>query len=199
MTVSIKLAVYASNNKGEDVTAEVQAMIVNGNDDVPVNNTSFGDPDNGSTKYFLVWYTADGINNGNPIGLAAVENQTADLIPSPSYPSYYFNTSVQPSLDASTIAPYQVKCAIYGSLNNGFDVTAICQAILNQGGLIVSQGNTSLQIPVNNETFGGDPDFGSTKYFAMEYVSNGVAYFQGAQEGQLLTVLAQAPAELETA
>lgn len=199
MTISILLAVYASNSQGEDVTSQVQAMVANGNDDIAVNNSSFGDPDSGATKYFLAWYTADGVNGGNPIGLAAVENQNVDLIPSPGYPSYYFNTSVQPSLAPSSIASFQVNRAIYGSLNNGFDVTAICQAILNQGGLIVDQGTTSFQIAITNETFGGDPDYGNTKYFAMEYVANGTTYFQGAAEGQTLTVQAQAPAALETA
>lgn len=199
MTVSILLAVYASNNKGIDVTSQVAAMIVNGNDDVAVNNSSFGDPDPGATKYFQVLYTADGLNNGNPIALAAVEGQTVDLIPSPGYPPYYFNTAPQPSLQASKIATVQVKSALYGTTNNAFDVTAICQAILNQGGLIVDQDTTNLMIPVNNDTFGGDPDYGNTKYFAMEYTMNGTTLFLGAQEGQNLTVQPQLQQVLEEA
>lgn len=190
--VTISLAVYASNNKGEDVTSQVVSIIDNGNDDVPVNNNSFGDPDPGSTKYFLVWYTAGNINGGNPIGLAAVEGASVDLVPAPGYPTYYFNTSRQPSVAQSGSTQIQVQRAIYGTPNNGFDVTAICQAILNQGGLIVDQGTTNNQIPVNNATFGGDPDYGSTKFFAMQYLVNGAGpYFLGAQEGQTLTVAPQ--------
>ncbi|WHU03455.1 MULTISPECIES: hypothetical protein [unclassified Sphingomonas] len=188
MTISILLAVYASNSMGEDVTSQVAAMVAGGNDDVAVNNGSFGDPDSGATKYFLAWYTATGLNSGNPIGLAAVENTTVDLIPSPGYPAYYFNTAPQPSVAQSANTPFQVKRAIYGSSNNGFDVTAICQAILNQGGLIVDQGTTNFQLALNNETFGGDPDYGNSKYFAMQYEVNGVTAYIGGAEGQTLSL-----------
>ncbi len=200
MTVSILLAVYASNNKGFDVTSQVAAMIANGNDDIAVNNTSFGDPDPGADKFFQVLYKADGLNDGNPIGLAAAEGQTVDLIPGPGYPSYYFNTAPQPSLAVSKIGTVQVKSALYGTLNNAFDVTAICQAILNQGGLIVDQNTSSLMIPLNNDTFGGDPDFGNTKYFAMEYsVSDGTTFYLGGQEKQELAIQTQAVQVLEEA
>ena len=192
MAVTINLAVYASNNKGIDVTPVVASLIAQGNDDVPVNNATFTDPDFGAAKYFFVWYTVDGINSDNPIGLATAEGTNADLVPVPGYPPYYFSTSPQPGIAASQITAFLVQRAIYGTLNNGFDVTAICQAILNQGGLIVGQSKLNNQIPIANSTFGGDPDHGNKKYFAIQYLANGAGpYFLGASEGQTLTVTAQ--------
>ena len=95
--LTIALAVYASNNKGYDVTSQVTALTEFGNDDVTANNDNFGDPDPGATKYFMVWYTSPSVNGGNPLGLACGEGGTIDLIPT-SPPSYYFDTSNQPSL-----------------------------------------------------------------------------------------------------
>jgi hypothetical protein len=198
--VTIDLAVYASNNKGEDVTADVTSIIEFGNDDVPVNNTSFGDPDVGSTKYFLVWYTAVNLNGGNPVGLACDENATIDLVPGSGTPSYYYDTSVQPGLATSAISAVTVNRAIYGTVNNGYDVTAACQAIVNQGALANGQAG-NYQIPINNETFGGDPDVGNTKYFAMSYSASGSTFYVGGQEGQTVTLQTSAatssPRELE--
>ncbi|MCW3847631.1 SUEL-type lectin domain-containing protein [Sphingomonas sp. LB-2] len=185
--LTIMLAVYASNNKGADVTSQVTSLTASGNDDVTANNASFGDPDPGSTKYFIVWYTSPSVNNGNPVGLACAEGQTIDLIPT-SPPSYYFATSAQPSLGQSAISTISVTRAVYGTPNNGFDVTAICQAIVNQGGIVAGQSSAPAQIAIANETFGGDPDYGNTKYFAMEYSVNGTATFVGGQEGQTLSV-----------
>ena len=185
--LTIALAVYASNNKGYDVTSQVTALTEFGNDDVTANNDNFGDPDPGATKYFMVWYTSPSVNGGNPLGLACGEGGTIDLIPT-SPPSYYFDTSNQPSLAQSSISSILVTRAVYGTPNNGFDVTAIVQAIVNQGGVVASQPQGQAQIAINNQTFGGDPDFGNTKYFAMEYSVGGTATYVGGQEGQTLSL-----------
>lgn len=178
-------AVYASNNKGEDVTPVVNALISDGNDDIPVNNVSFGDPDVGATKYFMVWYTSSGLNSGNPIGLAAQEGATVDLIPAPP-PENEYCTAPQPSLASSAISAITVTKAVYGTAVNGFDVTAACQAIVNQGAVGQSGAYT---IPIGNDTFGGDPDVGATKYFAMQYSAGGSGpLFVGGEEGQTVTL-----------
>ena len=67
-------------------------------------------------------------------------------------------------------------------------MTAIVQAIVNQGGVVASQPQGQAQIAINNQTFGGDPDFGNTKYFAMEYSVGGTATYVGGQEGQTLSL-----------
>lgn len=185
--LTIALAIYASNNKGSDVTSQVTTLTEFGDDDVTANNNNFGDPDPGATKYFMVWYTSPSVNGGNPQGLACAENQTVDLIPS-SPPSYYFATSTQPALAQSSISTIAVTRAVYGTPNNGFDVTAIVQAIVNQGGVVASQPQGQAQIALTNETFGGDPDYGNTKYFAMEYSVSGTPTFVGGQEGQTLSL-----------
>lgn len=185
--LTIMLAVYASNNKGEDVTSAVNSLTEFGNDDVTANNNNFGDPDPGATKYFFVWYTSPTVNGGNAVGLACAENQEIDLIPS-SPPAYYFATSAQPPVAQSTISSISVTRAIYGTTNNGFDVTSICQAIVNQGGVTAGQSQSPAQIAINNQTFGGDPDYGNTKYFAIEYSVGGTATYLGGQEGQTLSL-----------
>ena len=109
------------------------------------------------------------------------------MIPA-SPPSYYFDTNPQPSLTQSAITTIAVSRAVYGTINNGYDVTAICQAFVNQGALVNGQSG-SYQISFNNQTFGGDPDFGNTKYFAMQYsVNGGSPQYIGGYEGQTLTL-----------
>ena len=187
--ITVINAVYASNNMGIDVTSQVENLISGGNDDITANNTNFGDPDNGAEKYFFIWYSSPSLNGGNPIGLACGENQSIDLIPVPVPPGL-FSTSAQPSLAASSVCPIMVTRAVYGTPNNGFDVTAICQALLNQGGMIVGQSPNPVQVslPINNTTFGGDPDYGNTKYFAIEYSNAGQIFYLGGEEGQTLTL-----------
>jgi hypothetical protein len=195
---NILQAIYASNNKGLDVTATVQSITASGNDDIPANNATFGDPDVGSLKYFTVWYTSPGLNNGNPVGLACSEGQTIDLIPTTIAPPFY-STSPQPGLAQSAVSSVSVERAVYGTPNNGFDVTAICQALFNQGALVVNGPPQAYSLPVNNTTFGGDPDVGNVKSLAMQYQMNGAGpFFIGAGEGQTLVLPAspQAVAEL---
>jgi hypothetical protein len=184
--VQILQAIYASNNKGIDVTAIVTSLISQGNDDIPATNESFTDPDPGSGKYFMVWYQVPGLNNSNPIGLACSEGTTIDLVPTSGAPPQY-STAPQPAIAASSITAVVVNRAVYGTPVNGYDVTAICQAIVNQGALVSDQAGT-YSIPVNNGTFGGDPNHGTVKSFAMSYTMNGVLSFIGAQEGQTLNL-----------
>jgi hypothetical protein len=83
MSSSIKVifAVYASENKGEIVTHKCQELVNTGNDDIPVNNNTFGDTDPGSKKYFTIMYTTPG-PSGEPIGHAkgCQEGVTLDLV-----------------------------------------------------------------------------------------------------------------------
>ena len=50
--IKVNSAVYASNRTGKIVTKICQELVNTGNDDIPVNNTTFGDPDPGHIKYF---------------------------------------------------------------------------------------------------------------------------------------------------
>ena len=73
----------------------------------------------------------------------------------------------------------KVVTAVYASNFLGEDVTKRCQQILTP---------PNNKIPVNNKTF-GDPDGGNKKYFAITYtVDGGQQQYQGAEEGQTLTV-----------
>jgi hypothetical protein len=186
--ITILQAVYASNNKGVDVTGIVAGLVSTGNDDVPATNEALGgDPDPGSTKYLMVWYSAANLNGGSPVGLACSEGTTIDLMPTSGAPPQY-STAAQPMVAASTVTAVVVDKAVYGTGVNGYDVTAICQAIFNQGALTNDQSGT-YSVPIGNDTFGGDPNSGSVKSFAMTYTMNGAGpFYIGAQEGQTLNL-----------
>lgn len=70
-------AVYASETSGADVTFQCQKIVDTGNDDIPVNNNTFGDPSPGQHKYFTISYT---INNGPIIYKGCQENNGLDLV-----------------------------------------------------------------------------------------------------------------------
>ena len=76
--IKIVKAAYASVNTGYDVTAKCQELVNTGNDDIPVNNETFGDPDVGQTKYFTILYTTNGGRVGNAKGCQ--EGTTLDLV-----------------------------------------------------------------------------------------------------------------------
>ena len=76
--IKIIKAAYASVNTGFDVTAKCQELVNTGNDDIPVNNETFGDPDFGQTKYFTVLYTTNDGKTGHAKGCH--ENTNLDLI-----------------------------------------------------------------------------------------------------------------------
>jgi len=182
--ITVIQAIYASNNKGIDVTSQAQSILSGGNDDITASNSNFGDPDPGSKKYFIIFYTAPPLNNGNPIGLACAEGNTIDLVPSSGAPPYCSTPQQQP-LTTSSSSAVTVNRAVYGTGNNGLDVTAICQALFNQGAF----GSGTYTIQMSNAGFGGDPDSGPVKAFAMQYqVYGGAPSFIGAQEGQTLNL-----------
>lgn len=196
--VAILAAVYASNNKGVDVTSVVANLTSTGNDDIPATNAEMGvDPDPGSPKYLMIWYTAPGLNNGNPVALACSEGTTIDLIPTSGSPPNY-STAAQPPVPQTPITAIAVDRAVYGTSLNGYDVSAICQAIFNQGALSNDQAGT-YSLAIGNSTFGGDPQVGTVKSFAMRYFMNNAGpFFIGAEEGQTLNIPAapQATPEL---
>lgn len=153
MANTILVAVYGTPNTGVDVSNYgLQNMT-----SVPVNNTTFPDPDFGVPKSFGILYSSQTLNSGHPIALACPENTTLVLVPTTA------TTSLQPPLaPAGTV---KVIGAVYGTKNNGNDVTAICQALVNHGNYIM---------PVNNTVMGPDPDFGTAKSFCIFYmVSSG--------------------------
>jgi hypothetical protein len=176
MAITVLAAVYGTTTNGNDVTSICQGLVTPGNDDIPVNNTTLGpDPDVGVVKSFGILYSSPGLNNGNPIALACQENTTLDLVPTPPTAT---TSPQQPLAPAGSI---RVIKAVYGTSSNGNDVTAICQAMVNQG-------NTT--IPVNNAVLGLDPDFGTVKSFGILYVlGSGNPIALACQENTNLTLI----------
>ena len=180
MAITILSAMYGTTNSGYDVTAACQALVNNDNDDITASNALEGDPDPGVTKTFGILYSDPNLNNGNPIALGCQENDTLDLVPSSSTASTSTIAPV-PALGAITVVS-----AVYGTQNNGNDVTAICQYLVNNG---------NDQIPVNNTYLGPDPDPGNTKEFAILFqVNDGGFQVLACQEGTTLTLVPIPPA-----
>lgn len=174
MAITILSAVYGTGNAGVDVTQLCQSSVDTGNDDITASNTFFGtDPDPGTVKNFAILYKNPALNNGNPIALGCAENGQIDLVPNPPTASTPVPVPSNPS--------FTVVRAMYGTGNNGYDVTSICQWLLNNGGTA---------IPVSNATFGGDPDPNVKKSFATVYtaVGGGAQQFRAGAEGSTLNL-----------
>jgi hypothetical protein len=78
MPLRIILAVYGTNQAGNDVTSVCQNLVYTGNDDIAVNNTAMqGDPHPGFPKYFGIYYEVD----GRGMYRAGKEGDTIDLVP----------------------------------------------------------------------------------------------------------------------
>jgi len=172
MGINILAAVYGTTTAGINVTAICQNIINNDNDDIVVDNSTMGsDPDVGVVKSFGLLYTDEQLNNGHPIALCCQENATLDLMPTQA------STSFQQPLAAS--GAINVLQATYGTGSNGNDVTAICQALVNQG---------NFTIPVNNAVLGPDPNFGVVKSFSILYSVSGTVFARACQENTNLTL-----------
>ncbi|PPU74346.1 hypothetical protein XcuCFBP2542_15395 [Xanthomonas cucurbitae] len=173
MANTIISAVYGTGTTGIDVTQVCQQIVDTGNDDITANNATFGDPDPGTVKKFAILYTNPALNGGNPIALGCSENATIDLVPNPP-------TATTPVAGPGTPS-FKIVHALYGTASNGFDVTSICQWLVDNGGTTIA---------VSNATFGGDPSPGVVKNFAIVYtaVGGGAQSFRAVAEGTTLTL-----------
>ena len=174
VAITVLAAVFGTTSNGFDVTTICQSMVDPGNDDILVNIANFGDPDPGKTKSFGILFTDQAINNGNPIALGCTEDTLLDLVPIPQTAT----TSPQPPLAAA--GQIKVIHAVYGYHGNGNDVTAICQAIVNQG---------NLTIPVGNDAMAPDPAVNFQKSFGILYTVNGTPHALACQESTYLTLI----------
>lgn len=164
---------YGTSINGNDVTAVCQSIVNTGSNDIKVINSVLGpDPQSGATKYFGILYTTPQLNHGNPIALGCQEGTDLDLLCSTTV-----NTpTTQPLATANNVV---ILAATYGASSNGTNVTALCQALINNGNIIM---------PVNVVVMGPDPQVGSPKFFAIRYsvtkVSTGTRiYSLACQDG----------------
>jgi hypothetical protein len=75
--INVIIAVYASKIGGADVTQACQRIVDTGNDDIAVNNNTFGDPSPLNQKFFTISYT---INNGPLLYKGCQEGDVIDLV-----------------------------------------------------------------------------------------------------------------------
>jgi hypothetical protein len=134
-----------------------------------------GDPNPGVVKSFGILYTNPAQNNGNPIALGCLENTTLDLVPTQPTATTPLQSSLAP------VGSIKVIHAVYGASANGNDVTAICQALVNEG---------NLTIPVNNSVMGPDRAVGNVKSFGILYAANsGNIFALACQENTNLALI----------
>ena len=156
MATTIIAAVYGTSGAGIDVTDICQNLVNTGNDDITADNVHFTDPAPNVPKSFAILYSNPALNNGNPIALACAEGGRLDLVPDPPTATTPVATPGQPQ--------FTILQAMYGTATNGFNVTPICSYLVSNGGALIQ---------VNNATFGGDPDRGVPKNFAITYTAVG--------------------------
>lgn len=171
--ITVLQAIYASANKGVDVTKICQGLVENGNDDIPVHNDTFGgDPDENNLKRLQITFTLGSTGNQVVYAMTADENTTLDLIPIPLPQS----TSVDPQ------PQFIVVKAIFGtSSGKSFDVTKDCQALLLKNG-----GN---QIPVDHKEL-NVPASQDTRLLGITYtpIGGGNKGYIAAKEGETITL-----------
>jgi hypothetical protein len=78
MAIRVLGAAYGSKTAGVDVTQVVQQRLDAGNDDVIVDNNSFGDPHPGETKRFGIVYQL--LDTGEVRARCATENERFELV-----------------------------------------------------------------------------------------------------------------------
>lgn len=152
MSITVNSAIYGTLRSAIDVTQICQTLVDSGNDDITANNANFTDPDVGVGKTFTINYT----NGGSTMTLGCAENTTLDLVPIPP---------VAPTPPPSTTPVVTIVKALFGSSNQGWDVTQTCQ-------WLVANGATAIQADIG--TF-GDPDPGNLKTFSVIYSGVGSA------------------------
>lgn len=169
MTLTINSAIFASNNKGIDVTAIVQKAVSSGSDDIVVacGKTALFpvDPDPGHTKWFGVSVTGPGFNGGNPYFLGCREGTSLDLAP-----TSLKNSSVPQNMLLPVSGIATVNFAFWASTDGGNDVTASVQSFLNNGAKALITGDAAFQ---------PDPNPGQAKCFVVSYTYNGTTYYIG--------------------
>jgi len=185
MSISVLRAVYASNQKGLDVTALCQDMVNSGQTVLAIDNHGFTDPDPGQAKRFMISFLSPGLNGGQPICLACPENTQLNLALAPE-PA--LKSAKQPPLAAADGALWRIAHATYGTSEFGLDVTALCQALANHS-------DNPLTLTPSNSAFGRDPAPGHQKTFVIQYVTGGQTLQCGALETETLTLHGLPPVE----
>lgn len=169
--ITVLQAIYASANKGVDVTKICQGLVDKGNDDIKVNNTTLGgDPDSGNPKGFQITYTLR--STGNAVyAMTAGEGEKLDLVPTPLPPS----VNPQPQ--------FIVEKAIFATSSgeSSFDVTVECEELLRKNG-----GN---QIPVDHNKL-NIPASQDARLLGITYtpIGGGNKGYIVAKEGEVITL-----------
>jgi membrane-bound inhibitor of C-type lysozyme len=154
----INRATYGSGYRTSDVTSRLNSQIQNDQLYLQVNSSSMGgDPAPGQVKTLTVEYAL----NGRPSQIVVNEGDTLQLP--------YGTITSQNNL--------HINRATYGSGYRTSDVTSRLNSQIQ---------NNQLNLQVNNDSMGGDPDPGQTKTLTVQYALNGRTSQVVVNEGDTL-------------
>jgi hypothetical protein len=159
----IDRAVYGNGNRTVDVTGQVRAQMRDGRLYFPVqNDTLGGDPARNRPKALTVWYTLD----GRPAQVTVNENDFVQL-PGDAFADNRGDRNDQGDRDRDRPEvrhELRITRALYGTDRKSVDVTYQLNSQIRDG---------RLNIPVQNQTMGGDPAHNKPKALTVWYTFDG--------------------------
>jgi outer membrane lipoprotein SlyB len=162
----ITRAIYGYNGRALDVTSRLNSQIQNNQLNLQVNNQSMGgDPAQGAAKSLTVDYTLNGQSSQRTVREGEMLTLSGANASNNGY-SYGNNDN-----------RLQITRATYGSGNYNADVTSRLNSQVQSG---------QLNIPVNNQTMGGDPAPQQSKRLTVQYAVNGQSNQIIVNEGDTL-------------
>ena len=160
-SLQINRAVYGSSNRSSDVTSRLNSQIQGDQLNLQVNNDNMGgDPDPGQNKTLTVDYTLNGRNERSTV-------REGDML------------RLSNSNSNTNTGLLKINRATYGSYNRTSDVTSRVRSQV--------QGN-QINMQVNNDSMGGDPDPGQNKMLTVDYTLNGRSAQSIVREGDTLNL-----------
>jgi len=167
-------AQYGSNRNRVDVARQVSAYVRGGELRMRVNNdTMGGDPDRGADKRLRIDYEINGQRDTVEVGEdndLVLPRPGIGMAPEPPPPP------PQPAYGGRVT----ILSAQYGARDRFADVTRILRTRMGRDG--------RLQLPVGNDTMGGDPAPATPKVLRIEYEIQGRRLHKDVREGDMLVL-----------
>jgi len=166
--LEIVAAYWGDGNNFVDVTQNVRSLVRGGALETRVDSRALGlNPSRGNTNVLRVYYLQNGqFNQGEwqqnmMVRIGAGRDDRRD-----------FGGNRR-----GRLLPLRIERAIYGAGNQVMDVTALLQSRV---------ADNRLELPVTNETMGGDPAYGVVKQLQVTYDWAGQAFDVVANENDFL-------------
>jgi hypothetical protein len=169
-------AQYGSNRRRVDVGRQVSAYVRGGELRMRINNdTMGGDPDRGADKRLRIEYEFNGQRDTVEVG------EDNDLVlPRPGIGMAAPEPPPPPPPPPAYGGRVTIISAGYGARDRFVDVSRIIRGRAGRDG--------RLQMPVGNDTMGGDPFVGAEKVLRIDYEVGGRRLHKEVREGDMLVL-----------